>query len=479
MEQAGKKPLHLLMFPWLAHGHIPPFLELSKRLANDGVKISFLSTPSNITKIRPSLISSSSSGMMGQIDLLQLPLPFVDGLPPQVENTADVPNEMEGLLKKALDSLEKPFENLLERISPDYVIYDFSQYWAATVAARLGIPSVFFHVMNASVGGYVLSPSRSKEEYTVQDLITPPPGYPSSAIALHPFEARHSLGAFNSKKGEIGFMDRCLKSIQGCSLIAIKSCYEIEGKFIRYLEETWGKSVVPVGLLGPRLPERGCAELSEEESKCLGWLDKQTPSSVIYVAFGSEVFLNKQQIRALALGLEATGLPFLWVLRFPRYTDDNNNDVSEETARAWAMLPEGFQSRTRERGFIHMGWAPQVHILSHPSVGVFVSHSGWSSVLEAVRFGVRNVLLPMVNDQPLDARLFANELKVAVEVEREADGSFTEKHIRKAVVNVMEEKTGSEIMSNINEMKRSVYDDEGFEEKYVRGFIECLASRIS
>uniref|UniRef100_A0A0C9S3U3 Glycosyltransferase n=1 Tax=Wollemia nobilis TaxID=56998 RepID=A0A0C9S3U3_9CONI len=447
MEQAGRKQLHLLMFPWLAQGHISPFLELSKRLANHGVKISFLSTPSNIAKIRPSLISSSS-GMMGQIDLLQLPLPFVDGLPPQAENTADVPNEMADLLKKALDGLEKPFQNLLERISPDYVIYDFSQYWAATVAARLGIPSVFFSIFNATFTGYAFSLSRGKEEYTIEDLITPPPGYPSSAIAWHPFEAHYMLGAFNSKKGEISTIDRFLKSIQGCSLIAIRSCYEIEGKFIRYLEETCGKSVVPVGPLGPRLSKRGRAGLSEEESKCLGWLDKQASSSVIYVAFGSEVFLSNQQIRAFALGLEATGLPFLWILRFPRYIHDNDNDVSEETARAWATLPEGFQSRTRERGFIHMGWAPQVHILSHPSVGVFVSHSGLSSVLEAMRFGVRIVVLPMGNDQALNARLFAKELKVSVEVEREEDGSFTEEHIRKAVVTVMEEDKGSEIMSN-------------------------------
>nr|ABR17488.1 unknown [Picea sitchensis] len=49
----GKKKLHFLVFPWLAQGHIIPFLELSKALAIHGHKVSFLSTPVNISRFEP------------------------------------------------------------------------------------------------------------------------------------------------------------------------------------------------------------------------------------------------------------------------------------------------------------------------------------------------------------------------------------------------------------------------------------------
>jgi hypothetical protein len=51
----GKKKLHFLVFTWLAQGHINPFLELSKALVIHDHKVSFLSMPVNISRIRPSL----------------------------------------------------------------------------------------------------------------------------------------------------------------------------------------------------------------------------------------------------------------------------------------------------------------------------------------------------------------------------------------------------------------------------------------
>ncbi|GLJ32127.1 hypothetical protein SUGI_0646930 [Cryptomeria japonica] len=188
-------PLHVLMFPWLAQGHISPFLELSKRLADHGLKVSFLSTPGNISKIKSSLHEKWA----GKIDMEELPLPPVEGLPPDADNTADIPMEMADLLKIALDGLQIPFEHLLSRIQPDYIIHDFSQHWAATVAAKFGIPAVFFFIFGASAIGYAVAPSRFKAaETTVEDLLAPPPGYPSSVIAFKRFEASSVLPAYNS-----------------------------------------------------------------------------------------------------------------------------------------------------------------------------------------------------------------------------------------------------------------------------------------
>ncbi|KAM1701109.1 hypothetical protein ACFXTN_024422 [Malus domestica] len=68
MESKDQKKLHIAMIPWLAYGHLMSFLEVSKFLAQKGHRISFISTPKNINRLR----SSSFSPL---IDFVELPSP--------------------------------------------------------------------------------------------------------------------------------------------------------------------------------------------------------------------------------------------------------------------------------------------------------------------------------------------------------------------------------------------------------------------
>ncbi|GLJ32655.1 hypothetical protein SUGI_0656990 [Cryptomeria japonica] len=212
--------LHVLMFPWLAQGHISPFLELSKRLANQGLRISFLSTPNNISKINSSLHEK----WVGKIDMVELPLPSVEGLPPEADNTADIPIEMADLLKIALDGLQNPFEHLLRRIQPDYIIHDFSQHWAA----KFGIPAVYFCIFSASAIAYAAVPSKNKAgETTIEDLTAPPPDYPSSVIAYKPYEASSVLAGYNGHDdGGMTILGQFFESMEACKLMLVRSCFE-------------------------------------------------------------------------------------------------------------------------------------------------------------------------------------------------------------------------------------------------------------
>ncbi|XP_057849675.2 UDP-glycosyltransferase 79A2-like [Cryptomeria japonica] len=137
-----QRQLHVLKFPWLAHGHITPFLELAKSLTSYGLKISFLSTQLDIERIKQKLQPSLG------IRQVQLPIPSVDGLPTGVKSTSDLSRigalNLMPLPCKALDLCVKPFEELLKLLSPDFVIPDMVQYWAPRVAAKLGIPTVHF-----------------------------------------------------------------------------------------------------------------------------------------------------------------------------------------------------------------------------------------------------------------------------------------------------------------------------------------------
>ena len=79
-------------------------------------------------------------------------------------------------------------------------------------------------------------------------------------------------------------------------------------------------------------------------------------------------------------------------------------------------MPDGFEERTKGKGLIIRGWAPQVMILNHPAVGGFVTHCGWNSVLEGVSAGVPMVTWPMFAEQFYNEKLITNVLRIGVEV---------------------------------------------------------------
>ncbi|GLJ16653.1 hypothetical protein SUGI_0285850 [Cryptomeria japonica] len=116
-------------------------------------------------------------------------------------------------------------------------------------------------------------------------------------------------------------------------------------------------------------------------------------------------------------------------------------------------LPQGFVQRTQGRGLLVTEWVPQLHILSHSSVGAFLTHCGWNSVTEGLRFGVPLVTSPLQHEQSLNAKLIAEELKLGVEIRRnEEDDSFSKEEVSKAVRTLMVEEEGRYIRSHVQEI---------------------------
>ena len=70
-----EKKLHILMCPWLAFGHMTPFLHLANELAQKGHKISFFLPP----KARPKLAHLNLHPDL--ISFVTVSVPAVDGLP--------------------------------------------------------------------------------------------------------------------------------------------------------------------------------------------------------------------------------------------------------------------------------------------------------------------------------------------------------------------------------------------------------------
>ncbi|KAI5070501.1 hypothetical protein GOP47_0014844 [Adiantum capillus-veneris] len=170
------------------------------------------------------------------------------------------------------------------------------------------------------------------------------------------------------------------KACAGIVLYNTSYALEVEAEALDALVAL-GLQIYPVAPMLNMDPCNITTVLYREDDKCLSWLDRQPLGSVVYVSFGSIVSLTREEVLELALGLEACGQPFLWVIR-----------CIEGVSDVMSVLPPGFVERINTKGLIVV-WAPQVAVLSHPSVGCFIFHSGLTSLLEAIWAGV-----PMIGD---------------------------------------------------------------------------------
>ncbi|PHU15646.1 hypothetical protein BC332_16851 [Capsicum chinense] len=137
--------------------------------------------------------------------------------------------------------------------------------------------------------------------------------------------------------------------------------------------------------------------------KCL---DSWQPESVVYACLGSLSRITIEQFVELALGLEASGCPFILVIK----AGEGQAPIED-----W-ISKNGFEQRTNGRGFLIRGWAPQLLILSHLEVGEFLTHCGWNSTLEGIGSGVSMFTWPLFSDQFLKERFLVHVLKTGASV---------------------------------------------------------------
>ena len=191
----------------------------------------------------------------------------------------------------------------------------------------------------------------------------------------------------------------------------VNSFYELEPNYADHFRKVLGRKawhIGPVSLCNKdteHKAKRG-KEASIDEHECFKWLSTKKPNSVVYICFGSIANFSNSQLLEIAMGLEASGQQFIWVVRKVK------NDEKEE--EDW--LPKGFEKSMEGKGLIIRGWAPQVLILDHEAVGGFVTHCGWNSILEGVTAGVPMVTWPMGAEQFYNEKLVTQILKIGVDV---------------------------------------------------------------
>ncbi|CAE7892867.1 UGT2B17 [Symbiodinium microadriaticum] len=158
----------------------------------------------------------------------------------------------------------------------------------------------------------------------------------------------------------------------------------------------WSPFTFPVGILDhPGLEGSGMMK-SDDKEKVMAWLDEQQLVSrqVLYVAFGSEVRLSREDATLLVETFKQGGFTVLWASKV-------KPDVP---------IPENV---------LVTKFAPQRAVLSHPAVFGFLSHGGMNSVNEALASGKPLAIMPFFADQ-MTVAVVHRDLGVAVILDKHA-----------------------------------------------------------
>ncbi|KAI7733839.1 hypothetical protein M8C21_027748 [Ambrosia artemisiifolia] len=157
--------------------------------------------------------------------------------------------------------------------------------------------------------------------------------------------------------------------------------------------------------------------LWNEEPKCIEWLQSKEPDSVLYVNFGSLTVMSLQDVLEFGWGLVNSNHYFLWIVR---------TDLVDGKP---AVLPRELEETVKKKGFI-ASWCSQKEVLNHPSVGGFLTHGGWGSVIESLSAGMPMICYPFVGDQQANCRQMCKEWAVGLEIERVVKRDVVEKVVR-------------------------------------------------
>ncbi|KAG9160084.1 hypothetical protein Leryth_005809, partial [Lithospermum erythrorhizon] len=321
-------------------------------------------------------------------------------LPPHYHTTNGLPPNHFYPLFDALQNAGTVFSEILKSLQPDLVIYDICQTWLPPIAASYDIPSVFFQTTGAATCSHLLHP-----------LKRPDLEYPFSAIFLRDMKRTYE----DARNGR--FLS-CIE--QSNEIVLIRSSRAFEEKYIDFQSVVVDKKMVSLGLLVIIEPEDDL----DDDSEIIQWLNGKKEASTVYVSFGSEIILTKDEVKEIALGLEMSNVNFIWVLRSPHGEKTSLEEV----------MPDGFLGRIEGKGFIEEVWAPQAKILKHPSIGVPI------------------IAMPMQYDQPVNARLVA-EMGIGLEFVRDEKGQTKGEDLARVIKEVMFKDEGKAIFRKSREVR--------------------------
>ncbi|KAJ9679582.1 hypothetical protein PVL29_021490 [Vitis rotundifolia] len=347
------------------------------------------------------------------------------------------------------NNLRQTLESMSQTSSIKAFIIDFFCNTSFEISANLNIPTYYFCTSGANgLAMFLYLPTIDrhitkslKDDLNMHIHV---PGTPSIAASDMPL-------ALLDRRTEVYqyFIDTGNQMARSSGII-INTFESLEPRAIKAISEGFcvpDAPTPPIFCIGPLVLKSNRAGGGGDEHDCLGWLNTQPSRSVVFLSFGSMGLFSSEQLKEIATGLERSGVRFLWVVRMEKLNGETPQPSLD------SCLPEGFLERTKDRGYLVKSWAPQVAVLSHDSVGGFVTHCGWNSILESVCAGVPMVAWPLYAEQKMNRVILVEEFKIALPVNQLENDFVTATELENRVTELMNSEKGKALRDRVTAMR--------------------------
>ncbi|KAF9613054.1 hypothetical protein IFM89_005488 [Coptis chinensis] len=168
------------------------------------------------------------------------------------------------------------------------IIYDSTMHFTQPVADSLQLPCIGFR-------------TKSELEAPVREL-------PPLKVKDLPVVKTHNLEAFYQLVADM------IKQTKASAGLIVNSFESLDQSAFQLLSQEFAVPIFPIGPFRKFVPASSSSLLTQDQS-CISWLNKQPPSSVVYISFGSAASISEAQLVEIAMGLANSEQSFLWVIR--------------------------------------------------------------------------------------------------------------------------------------------------------------------
>ncbi|KAJ9562543.1 hypothetical protein OSB04_007703 [Centaurea solstitialis] len=408
-------------------------LKLARLLHHKGLNITFINTQSNHKRLVKS--GGTSRWLDGAQGFQFKTVP--DGFPdPTSENDADQHVKLWTYLgTNFFDSFLDLVDGLETPVT--YIVCDgFMTYTNMVYAAeKLRVPIILFWTMAACgfMGFYQVKVLMEKglvplkdESYLTNGFLEMEIDWIPGMNGIHLKDLPEFTRYTKLTDPAFKFLLETAQAADVVSHMIVHTFNELESDLIKELKSIFPNlyTIGPLQLLLNQITETQTDNstfngysLRTEEPECLNWLESKQPNSVVYVNFGSLAVMSLQELLEFGWGLVNSDHEFLWIIR--------TGLVDGEPA----VLPQELEIAIKQKGFVGR-WCSQEEVLNHRSVGGFLTHGGWGSVIESLSSGIPMACWPVSGDQGTDCRQMCKEWGVAIEIGRSVKRDEVEKVVR-------------------------------------------------
>lgn len=423
------KPHHFLIISLPAQGHLNPTLQLTKNFIRAGARVTFATTIHGKTQLKN----------LPNLDGLSY-LFFSDGRDDEKSRkNVDFFAHMESLRTTGIPEVTRLIQTLADQgRSVTMVIYGILLPWVAVIARELNIPSAFLAVQSATV--YAIYQQhfhcQSHGGEITENIVDP--SFSIKIPDLPVFLSRDlpSILLPNSRYFAVAaILQQQIKNLEDDPnpCVLINTFDDLEQMSIKAIEN------IDVISVGPLIPS-AFADGNDPSDKSFGgdlfeaknsgidymqWLDSKPARSVIYVSFGSLAVITKDQKAEIFGSLLESGKPFLWIIRGGSDSDDEDEAIK-------AAIEEGASGE----GII-IPWCSQLEVLSHESIGCFISHCGWNSTMESLVAGVPILGCPRFSDQMTNAKMVEEVWGIGVRAKDNGEDGVVEREEIKKCLDIL------------------------------------------